>query len=190
MELVIASNNKNKIREIKEILGKRFEKVYSLAELDIDCDPEETADDFLGNALIKARTIAAFTDKAVLADDSGLMVDCLGGAPGVHSARYAGEHATTPENNALLLKNMEGLSPRTAKYVATMVLLYPDGTYKVGVGEVKGEIIREARGESGFGYDPYFYSYELKKTFAEATPEEKNSVSHRANALHDLLRQL
>lgn len=190
MELVIASNNKNKIREIKAILGSSFEKIYSLSELDIHCDPEETAEDFLGNALIKARAIARFTEKAVIADDSGLMVDCLDGAPGVHSARYAGENATDAENNALLLKNMEGLSPRTAKYVATMVLLYPDGRYKVGVGCVCGEILREARGQGGFGYDPYFYSYDLKKTFGEATAEEKNAVSHRANALHDLLKKI
>ncbi|MBQ9370405.1 MAG: RdgB/HAM1 family non-canonical purine NTP pyrophosphatase [Clostridia bacterium] len=190
MELVIASNNVNKIREIREIIGGAFEKTYSLAELNIHCDPEETAEDFLGNALIKARAIREYTDKAVIADDSGLMVDCLGGAPGVHSARYAGEPVSDEANNALLLKNMEGRSPRTAKYVATMVLLYPDGSYKVGTGEVKGEIITEARGKGGFGYDPYFYSYDLQKTFGEATPNEKNAVSHRAMALHDLLKQL
>jgi len=190
MELVIASNNKNKVCEIKSILGDRFENIYALSELGIDCDPEETADDFLGNALIKARTIATYTDKAVIADDSGLMVDCLGGAPGVHSARYAGEPVSDKANNALLLKNMQGLSPRTAKYVSTMVLLYPNGTYKVGVGEVRGEILEEARGEGGFGYDPYFYSYDLKKSFGESTLEEKNSVSHRARALWDLLKKL
>ena len=190
MELVIASNNKNKAREIREILGGSFEKTYTLAELGIICDPEETAEDFLGNALIKARAIGALTDKAVIADDSGLMVDCLGGAPGVHSARYAGEPVSDDANNALLLKNMEGRSPRTAKYVATTVLLYPDGSYKVATGEVEGEILTEARGEGGFGYDPYFYSYDLRKTFAEATAEEKNSVSHRARALKKLLEQL
>ena len=190
MELVIASNNVNKIREIREILGDSFEKVYSLKEAGIDCDPEETADDFLGNALIKARSVAAFTDKAVVADDSGLMVDCLGGAPGVHSARYAGEPVSDEANNVLLLKNMQGLTPRTAKYVTTAVLLFPNGSYLVGRGEVFGEILTEARGQGGFGYDPYFYSYDLGKTFAEATAEEKNSVSHRARALHDLLRQI
>ena len=190
MELVIASNNKNKIKEIRDILGSRFEKVYSLADLGIHCDPEETAEDFLGNALIKARTIAARTDKAVLADDSGLAVDCLGGAPGVHSARYAGEHATDEENNLFLQKNMEGLTPRTARFVATVVLLYPNGKYVVGTGKAEGEILFAPKGTSGFGYDPYFYSYDLHKTFAEASAEEKNSVSHRAEALKDLLRKL
>ncbi len=190
MELVIASNNKNKVREIREILQGKFEAIYSLSDLGIHSDAEETASDFLGNALIKARSVAAFTDKAVLADDSGLAVDVLCGAPGVFSARYAGEHATDDQNNELLLKKLAGKEDRNAKFIATVVLLYPNGTYVVGEGSVEGAILEEKKGKSGFGYDPLFYSYELKKTFGEATEEEKNGVSHRARALENLLTKL
>ena len=190
MELVIASNNKNKVREIREILNGKFERIYSLSDLGIKCEAEETAPDVMGNALIKARAIAAFTDKAVLADDSGLTVSSLGGAPGVYSARYAGKHASDEENNDLLLKNLEGEKNREAEFVATVVLLYPSGEYFVGEGCVKGEILKERKGKGGFGYDPLFYSYELKKTFGEATEEEKNGVSHRARALENLLTKL
>ncbi|MCR4725702.1 MAG: RdgB/HAM1 family non-canonical purine NTP pyrophosphatase [Clostridia bacterium] len=190
MELVIASNNKNKVREIREILKGKFEAIYSLSDLGIVCEAEETAPDFMGNALIKARAVAAFTDKAVLADDSGLMVSALGGAPGVYSARYAGEHASDEQNNDLLLKNLEGKENREAQFAATVVLLYPSGEIFAGEGFVKGEILKERKGKSGFGYDPLFYSYELKKTFGEATEEEKNGVSHRARALENLLAKL
>ena len=190
MELVIASNNAHKAREIKEILEGKFERIYTLGDLDIHVDPEETAKDFLGNAMIKATTIAAYTDKAVIADDSGLMVDALSGAPGVYSARYGGEPVSDDKNNEKLLREMAGLTAREAKFVTTMVLLFPNGRCIVGVGEVKGKILTERRGEHGFGYDPLFYSYELKKTFGEASEQEKNSVSHRSRALKEILRQL
>ena len=190
MELVIASNNKHKVREITEILAGKFDRIYSLSDLDIRIDPDETAPDFLGNAMIKATAISAYTDKAVVADDSGLMVDALFGAPGVHSARYAGEPCSDERNNAKLLSEMRGITDRKARFVTTMVLLYPNGQSIVGVGEVRGEILTEMRGTNGFGYDPLFYSYELGKTFGEATDREKNSVSHRGRALEDILRQL
>ena len=190
MELVIASNNKHKVSEIKQILSGKFDRIYSLAELGINVDPEETAPDFLGNARIKARSISAYTDKAVVADDSGLEVVALGGAPGVFSARYAGEPASDEKNNDKLLREMRDISDRSARFVTTMVLLFPSGKEIVGVGEVKGEILSERRGANGFGYDPLFYSCELGKTFGEASVEEKNGVSHRARALAELLRQL
>ena len=190
MELVIASNNKHKVREISEILAGKFDRIYSLSELNIHVDPEETAPDFLGNALIKANAIAAFTDKAFIADDSGLEVDALGGAPGVFSARYGGEPCSDDKNNEKLLKEMSDSQDRNARFVTTMVLLFPDGKQIVGVGEVKGEILFEKRGQNGFGYDPLFYSYELKKTFGEASEEEKNSVSHRSRALKAILEKL
>ena len=176
--------------EIKQILSGKFDRIYSLAELGINVDPEETATDFLGNARIKARTIAEFTDKAVVADDSGLEVAALGGAPGVYSARYAGEPVSDDRNNAKLLWEMAYVSDRSARFVTTMVLRFPDGREIVGVGQVCGRITSEMRGENGFGYDPLFYADELKKTFGEATDTEKNAVSHRFRALADLLRQL
>ena len=190
MELVIASNNAHKAREIKTILAGKFDSVYTLSDLDIHVEPEETADDFLGNALIKATSVAAYTDKAVIADDSGLMVEALSGAPGVHSARYGGEPVSDEKNNEKLLCEMAGVTSRAAKFVTTMVLLFPDGRKIVGVGEVKGQILTERRGDHGFGYDPLFYSFELEKTFGEASEEEKNSVSHRSRALKEILRQL
>lgn len=190
MELVIASNNKHKVREISEILAGKFDHIYSLNELSIHVDPEETAETFLGNAMIKARAIAAYTDKAVIADDSGLEVSFLGGAPGVHSARYAGEPCSDDRNNEKLLAEMRGATDRSARFVTTIVLLFPNGKSLVGEGEVRGEILTEKRGEHGFGYDPLFYSPELGKTFGEASEEEKNSVSHRSRALKELLRQL
>ena len=190
MELVIASNNSHKAHEIKEILEGKFEGIYTLAELDIHVDPEETATDFLGNAMIKAKTVAAYTDKAVIADDSGLMVEALGGAPGVYSARYGGEPVSDERNNEKLLREMSGVTDRSARFVTTIVLLFPSGREIVGVGEVKGRILEERRGTNGFGYDPLFYSFELGKTFGEATDEEKNSVSHRSRALKEILGQL
>ena len=190
MELVIASNNKHKVQEIKTILSGRFDRNYSLGELGINVDPDETAPDFLGNAMIKAKAIAACTDKAVIADDSGLEVAALQGAPGVHSARYAGEPCSDDKNNEKLLREMRSVSDRSARFVTTMVLLFPTGESVVGVGEVKGEIITEKKGTNGFGYDPLFYSYELGKTFGEASEEEKNSVSHRSRALGDVLAKL
>lgn len=190
MELLIASNNKHKVSEIKKILSGKFDRIYSLAELGIKVDPNEIASDFLGNARIKAREISRYTDKAVLADDSGLEVAALGGAPGVHSARYAGEPCSDDRNNDKLLREMAGITDRTARFVTSIVLLFPDGCEIVGVGEVKGKILTEKKGKNGFGYDPLFYSYELGKTFGEATDDEKNAVSHRARALSDLLRQL
>lgn len=190
MELVIASNNRHKVKEITDILADKFDRIYSLSELGIKVDPEETAPDFLGNALIKANAVAAFTDKAVVADDSGLMVDALGGKPGVFSARYAGEPCSDDRNNAKLLAEMADEKDRRAKFVTTMVLRFPDGKTVVGTGEVMGEILLEKKGQNGFGYDPLFYSYELKKTFAEATEEEKNSVSHRSRALEEIVGKL
>ncbi len=190
MELVIASNNKHKVKEIRAILSGKFERIYALADLGISVDPEETAPDFYGNAMIKAKAVAAFTDKAVIADDSGLEVMCLNGEPGVHSARYAGEPCSDQRNNQKLLENMVGKPDRRARFVTTMVLLFPNGKSLVGLGEVKGHILEKEKGENGFGYDPLFYADELGKTFGESSDEEKNRVSHRSRALKDLLEKL
>ena len=182
MELLIASNNPNKIRELKEILGDRFE-TFSLKEKGIISDPEETGETFEENSEIKARFALEKSGIATLADDSGLAVEALNGEPGVFSARYSGEDATTEKNNALLLKNMENITDRRANFVCVITLLFPDGRKIQAKGECHGEILLSPRGTNGFGYDPLFYVPEYKKTFAELTAEEKNAISHRAVAL-------
>ena len=189
MKIAIATNNPNKLREIRAILGGFFDEALSLSDLGIDIDIEETGTTLTENALIKARTIRDLTGLPALADDSGLMVDALGGAPGVYSARYAGEEHDDKKNNALLLKNLEG-KPRDAKFCSVIALCYPDGRELTAEGSVRGVILEEERGTGGFGYDPLFFSPELSKTFAEATPEQKNSVSHRSRALRAMLELL
>lgn len=189
MKIAIATNNPNKLREIRAILGGFFDEALSLSDLGIDIDIEETGTTLTENALIKARTIRDLTGLPALADDSGLMVDALGGAPGVYSARYAGEEHDDKKNNALLLKNLEG-KPRDAKFCSVIALCYPDGRELTAEGSVRGVILEEERGTGGFGYDPLFFSPELGKTFAEATPEQKNSVSHRSRALRAMLELL
>lgn len=159
--------------------------MLSLGDLGIDVEIEETGTTLTENALIKARTIRDMTGLASLADDSGLMCDALGGAPGVYSARYAGEEHDDAKNNALLLKNIAG-KDRTAHFCSVIALCLPDGREYTAEGRVDGVITEEARGNGGFGYDPLFFSPELGKTFAEASAEEKNSVSHRGRALRNM----
>ena len=190
MKLVIASNNPNKVREIKTIIGDFFAEVYTLKDLGIDVDVEETGTTFMENALIKAKAISDMTNMCALADDSGLCVNALDGAPGVYSARYAGEEHDDKKNNALLLKNLEGKSDRSAYFVSTVVLYYPDGTHIDAEGRTEGTILFAPEGNNGFGYDPLFYSLDLKKSFASAAPEEKNAVSHRGRALNALKQKL
>ena len=179
MKIAIATNNPNKLREIRAILGGFFDEALSLSDLGIDIDIEETGTTLTENALIKARTIRDLTGLPALADDSGLMVDALDGAPGVYSARYAGEKHDDKKNNALLLKNLEG-KPRDAKFCSVIALCYPDGRELTAEGSVRGVILEEERGTGGFGYDPLFL----------ATPEQKNSVSHRSRALRAMLELL
>lgn len=188
MDLIIASNNKNKVREIKEILDNEFDNFYSLKDIGLDIDIEETGETFFENSLIKAKTIADITGKVCIADDSGLMVDVLGGKPGVYSARFAGEPCNDENNNKKLLELLKGYSyeEKTAKFVSCIVLYFPNGEYITSTGEVKGHILTEYHGNGGFGYDPLFFADELGKTFGEATSEEKNKISHRARALEDL----
>ncbi|MDD7457120.1 MAG: XTP/dITP diphosphatase [Clostridia bacterium] len=192
MELVIASNNQNKVREIKQIIGDKFTKIYSLKELGVEVDVEETGATFFENSLIKAKAITEITGKASLADDSGLVVDVLGGAPGVYSARFAGEPCNDENNNDKLLKLLEGVKyeDKTARFVSVVTLYYPNGEYVFSEGSVEGHVLSERRGDGGFGYDPLFYCDKLGKTFGEASQEEKNLVSHRANALSELRKKL
>ncbi len=187
MKLAIATNNQHKLQEIRAILGDSFEELLSLKDLGIDVDVEETGTTLEENALIKARTILALSGIATLADDTGLMVDALNGAPGVYSARYAGEEHDDAKNRALLLKNLDGVKDRSAHFATVIALCYPDGKTLTATGRVDGEILLSERGTEGFGYDSLFFSTELGKTFAEATQAEKNSVSHRGRALRAML---
>lgn len=189
--VVIASNNAHKAREIAEALDFPGWEFRTLRELGIASDPEEDADTFEGNARIKARAAReASGGGAVLADDSGLVVDALDGAPGVRSARYAGEDATDATNNAKLLDALADVpdAQRTARFVCTLVFIDEDGSEEVARGVVEGRIGHAERGEHGFGYDPLFLPdvFGGERTLAEALPQEKNAVSHRGNALRAL----
>lgn len=190
MKLAIATNNAHKLQEIRAIFSGQFDELLSLKDLGIDVDVEETGTTLEENALLKARTIQAICHIPTLADDTGLMVDALGGAPGVYSARYAGEEHNDASNRALLLKNLQNEQNRNAHFATVIAIVYPSGDFITSKGRVEGEILREERGNEGFGYDSLFYSYELKKTFAEASQEEKNSVSHRGRALRAMLEKL
>lgn len=190
MKLALATNNKHKVTEIKSILGDFFDEMLTLKELDIDVDIEETGSTLEENSLIKAKTISEMTGLPALGDDTGLMVDALDGAPGIYSARYAGEAHNDADNRKLLLKNLEGTTDRKAHFCTVITLYYPDGHYITSKGRVDGEISTEEKGSFGFGYDPIFFSYELNKVFAEGNQEEKNSVSHRGRALRSLMNIL
>lgn len=189
MKAVIASNNPHKVGEIKEIMKGQFE-FFSLEELELRIEVVEDGNTFLENALKKAKAVSELANLPALADDSGLEVEALDFAPGVYSARFAGEKAADAENNALLLQKLSGEKNRKARFTSVVVLYFPDGKTVWAEGHVNGEILDCAAGGGGFGYDPLFYSYELKKTFGEATPQEKNSVSHRARALSALAEKL
>ena len=189
MKLIIASNNAHKVTEIKAILGDFYEQILSLRDAGIKIDVEEDADTFEGNALKKASEIFDAVDAdAVLSDDSGLEVDALGGAPGVYSARYAGEGHDDAANNAKILKNIKDVTDdkRTCRFVSAVALVRRDKQPIVVRGTVEGMLLRAAQGENGFGYDPLFYYEPFNKSFAELTAEEKNTVSHRKNALEAL----
>lgn len=188
--LVFASNNTHKLEEVRSILGEGFE-VLSLA--DIDCHEElpETSDTICGNALQKARRVRELYGYDCFADDTGLMVDALNGAPGVYTARYAGEHCSPDDNIALMLREMAGESNRGARF-ATVIALIDDSGEHVFEGEVKGSIAYRRHGNGGFGYDPIFIPEETGLSFAEMSPEAKNAISHRGRAtrlLADFLKK-
>lgn len=185
--IVLASNNAHKVVELKTMLGDHY-TVLSMKEAGIDTDIDENGETFEENALIKARAVCRLTGLPALADDSGLAVDALGGAPGVHSARYAGEHGNDKANNDLLIENMKDVpdEKRTASFVSCVALVTPWGEEAAREGRCPGVIIHESRGNGGFGYDPYFL-YESGRTFAEMGAEEKNAISHRAIAMAAML---
>lgn len=192
MKIVLASRNKKKIRELNAILSEKLSsvEVLSLDDIGLDGEIEENGITFEENAMLKARAVSALGYIGV-GDDSGLSVDALGGAPGIYSARYSGEHGNDELNNKKLLSELECVNDRNASFVCAIACSFPDGKGDFTVrGECRGEILREARGEAGFGYDPLFYYPPLEKTFAELTNDEKNSISHRGRAIQLFLERL
>lgn len=191
MKAVLASKNRHKLQEIAEILSKYDIELVLQSELGIDVDPDENGTTFEENSYIKAKAVLDACGMTTLADDSGLWVDALDGAPGVHSARYGGaDYKTDRDRLNLLLKNMEGIEDRTARFVCVITLLRPDGTKLVARGECEGVIDTAPRGTSDFGYDPVFYVPEEGCTFSEMGAERKNLISHRSNALRKLCELL
>ena len=204
-KIIFATGNKGKIREIKEIVaaGRNAEniEVLSMREADVVADPEENGADFEDNALIKAqavydlllsRPVPENTTRIVMSDDSGLVIDALDGAPGVHSARYMGydtDYRLRMEHILDLMKDVPD-EKRTARFVAAVAAILPDGQSRVVRGAMEGRIGHSIAGENGFGYDPFFYLPQYGKTSAEISPEEKNSISHRGQALRKMLGEL
>lgn len=190
--IILASNNEHKIIEIREILKNFGFEIISLKDADIDIEIVEDGETFEENAYKKANEIMRITGEAVLADDSGLEVDALHGQPGVLSARFSGEHGNDKKNNEKLLSMLKDVPEnlRTARFVCSIVLLFPDGTEIKAYGHVNGVIGYVERGINGFGYDPLFIIPELNKSFAELSGSEKNAISHRGRALEQLREKL
>ena len=190
-KIVVGSRNSGKIREIQAVLADLPYCVTGLSDQTIP-DAEETGTTFQENAILKARYYCQHTGEYCLADDSGLEVDALDGAPGVYSARYAGEQASDEENNQKLLSALTGIpmQRRTARFRSVLALAGPDGSLMLAEGVCEGNVLFEARGTGGFGYDPLFLMPDQRKTLAEMTLAEKNLVSHRGNALRAFKQQL
>jgi XTP/dITP diphosphohydrolase len=189
-EVVLATGNQGKAKEFSEMLKGVVDRIISLKELDNPPEVIEDGTTFRDNALKKAREIAKFSGQLTLADDSGLVVDSLGGEPGVYSARYSGENATDKSNIEKLLVELDDNPNRNARFVCVLALVDPDGEEIVVEGFCEGEILCEPRGEGGFGYDPVFYLPDRGLTMAEVDPETKNRISHRANALLKLKSEI
>ena len=183
MKLVLASKNQKKLTEMNDILARLGVEVCSEAEAGVDLEVEETGTTFEANSLLKAKAVMEASGLPAIADDSGLCVECLGGAPGVYSARYGGEGLDDIARYRLLLENMRGQMTRAAKFVSVITCCFPNGDVLTARGECPGAIAYAPMGEGGFGYDPVFFVPELKKTFAQLTAGDKNAISHRGRAL-------
>ena len=193
MKAVLASKNQHKLAEISKIVAQFGMELVLQSELGLDIDVDETGETFEENSMLKARAVMETSGMPAIADDSGLMVDALDGAPGVYSARYGGSHDRTDEERyRYLLSNLENVpdEKRGAKFVSVITLLYPDGHAIVARGECPGTILHAPRGENGFGYDPVFFVTSEGKSMAELSPERKNEISHRARALQVLAARL
>ncbi len=198
MKIAVATKNAHKVKELSRLINIDGIEFVSLSELGFDGEIEENGTSFEENALIKASFVCEKYNIPAISDDSGLCVDALDGAPGIYSARYAstdGENSSDEANIKKLLENMKSVNEdkRTARFVCAMALCIPDGTQLTLTGKCEGKILHEVTGNGGFGYDPVFYSFDINKTFGEASDEEKNLVSHRANAcalLSEKLREI
>ena len=190
MKLIIASNNAHKLTEMKSILAPFFDDVQSMREAGIEHETVEDGKTFMENAVKKARELAEISGCCAIADDSGLCVDALGGAPGVYSARYSGVHGDDKANNAKLLRELDGVEDRGAHYTCAIALVWPDGRLLTAEDYLYGEIAHDERGSNGFGYDPLFLLPERGLRTAEISPEEKNRISHRGKALRQLVEKL
>lgn len=192
MKVILASQNRHKLVELSAILSQLGFEIALESEYGLHVDVDETGTTFEENSLLKAEAVMKASGMPVLADDSGLMVDALDGAPGVHSARYGpkGHDGTDDERIAFLLENMKEVpeAARTAKFVCVITCFWPDGREIVARGECPGRILYEKHGAGGFGYDPVFYLPEYGMTYAELPPEKKNEISHRGNALREFVR--
>ena len=192
-EIIFATKNEGKLKEIRRILGECQIRVLSMGEAGIDPPIDENGSTFKENALIKARTVALASGLPAMADDSGLVIDALGGEPGIYSARYLGEDTSYEIKNRILLERMEGTEEekRSARFVCAAVLYLPDtGDCLCTQGVMEGRIAYEAAGENGFGYDPIFYLPSRGCTSAQLTPEEKNEISHRGKALRAMADEI
>ena len=190
MKLVLASKNKKKLEEMNLLLSKMGVEVCSEAEAGVDVEVEETGTTFEENSLLKAKAVMEASGMPAIADDSGLCVDALNGAPGVYSARYGGPGLTDEERYQLLLENMRGQMPRTAKFGSVITCCFPNGDVLTARGECPGTIAFVPMGNDGFGYNPVFFVPEKKKTFAQMTLEERSSISHRGKAMREFYGKL
>ena len=190
MKFVLASKNQKKLVEMNAILSQLGIEVCSEADAGVDVEVEETGSTFEENSLLKARAVMEASGLPAVADDSGLCVDALNGAPGVYSARYGGPELDDTGRYRLLLENLRGQSPRTARFVSVITCCFPNGDVLTARGECPGTIAFAPMGEGGFGYDPVFFLPEKKKTFAQLTAEEKNAISHRGRALETFRTRL
>ena len=190
MKLIIASNNAHKLTEMKAILAPFFDDVQSMREAGIEHETVEDGQTFMENALKKARELAEISGCCAIADDSGLCVDALGGAPGIFSARYSGTHGDDKANNLKLLRALEGERDRKAHYTCAIALCWPDGRELTAEDYLYGEIAYDERGTNGFGYDPLFLLPDRGLRTAEISAEEKNAISHRGKALRQLVKKL
>lgn len=190
MKLVLASQNPKKLEELREILSHLGVEVCSEAEAGVSLEVEETGSTFEENSMLKAKAVMEATGLPAVADDSGLCVDCLQGAPGVYSARYGGPELSDAARCRLLLNNMRGQTPRTAHFVSVITCCFPNGDVLTARGECSGTIAYAPMGNNGFGYDPVFFVPKLKKTFAQLPAEEKHAISHRGKALAAFAQQL
>ena len=183
MKVVLASKNAHKLQELQDILSAQGVEVILESAAGVDVEVEETWTTFEENSLLKARAVMEASGLPAIADDSGLMVDALNGAPGVYSARYGGPGLDDAGRYRLLLENMRGVLDRKCRFVSAITLCMPSGDLVTARGECPGTLAYAPQGENGFGYDPIFFVPEKKKTFAQLTAEEKNAISHRGRAL-------